>query len=140
MISCFFIGANISCKKFLLSFLNPLIKLADTYNRHLSLDPLHPPAFSSFLIYTLIHFFSHIFFPSSRFVCLEQIFFHTFLQLQRNSCHRNEARGWTLPLILTLCKEKLLIMLSHLYSIISIGLRPQPQPLTFTIYQLSCIS
>ena len=88
----------------------------------------------------LCTFFNHIFFPFSRFVCVEQtLFSHTFLQLQSNSCHRNEARGWTLPLILTLCEEKH-YLLSQLYSIISIGLRPQPQPLTFKIYQLLCIS
>lgn len=36
--------------------------------------PLHPRAFSSFLVRT---FFSYIFFPSSRSVCLEQTFFPT---------------------------------------------------------------
>lgn len=78
-------------------------------------------------------------FHSSRFVCLELKFFSTHVF----SSNGNAATGMR-PVdasshINIMQRKTLLKTLNHLYSIMDIGLIAHSQPLTFTIYHLSCI-
>lgn len=126
--------------KFSLAFFNPW-KSAESYSKPASIRTSVPHILALSSRPWIGIFVTKFSFHSSRCVCLEQTFFSTrhFSSRGKKCCQRRQASGCASHVNI-MQRKTLLKILNHLYSIINTGFIDQPQTLTFTTYQLSCIS